>query len=93
MPKSRQQVFYEIENHGLDKVKNWVSGINSTQDRILYDQYIKDYEESSAFERREAREEERLSISRKALLISKIAIISAIIAILLNIITYIWPPN
>ena len=94
MPKSRKQVFDEIRNHGLDKVKNWASKISSSQDKILCDQYIKDYEESLASERREAREEESLSISRKALLISKIAMISAIIAtiiaaiaIILNIIT------
>ena len=44
-------------------------------------------------ERREEREEESLSISRKAFRISIIAIISAIIAIAFNIITYIWPPE
>ena len=67
------------EGDGLNKVKSWVSGMNHVSAPI-YDKYIKDYEESIALERREAREEENLSISRKALLISKIAMISAIIA-------------
>ena len=92
MTISRQKVFDEIERFGLDAVKKRVVTINQTV-APKYDEYIKDYEESTALERREAREEESLSISRKAFRISIIAIISAIIAIALNIITYIWPPK
>jgi len=52
----------------------------------VYDSHIKYWEEFQVSKRREDRESESLSISRKALFISIGAIIIAIIAIILNII-------
>lgn len=63
MPKSRKQVFDEIKNHDLDKVESWIPKMD-TASALKYDKYIKDYKESLALERQEAREEESLSISR-----------------------------
>ncbi len=96
---SYQKVVDEIKEHGIDAVKKRVETINRTV-ASDYDKHIKTYEESEALKRREAREEESLSISRKARsdsrranIIAISAIIIATSAIILNIITYMWPPK
>ena len=99
MPTTRQEIYDRIKKDGLENVKKSVANMNRVSAPMV-DGYIKDYEESLVSGKREEREEESLSISRKALANSRsatksarYAVIIAIIAIILNIITYIWPPN
>ncbi len=92
MPVSREQVFNDIKKYGIEEVKKKVAEMNPVSAPV-YDSHIKYWEEFQVSKRREDRESESLSISRKALFISIGAIIIAIIAIILNIITYIWPLN
>ena len=91
-PLTQQRVDDDIKKYGLDAVKKSVSKMSQTV-APLYDSLIRNYELSLASERREAREKITLSISRKARRNSNWATIIAISAIILNIITYIWPPN
>ena len=88
MPVTREQVLNDIKKHGLDYVKKSVANMNPVSAPV-YDSHIKDYEEYRVSERREEREVESLSISRKALLISKIAMASAIIATIIAVIAII----
>ena len=91
MPTSRQEIYDRIDKEGIENVKKSVKNMNPTSAPIV-DGYIKDYEESRALERREAREEETLHIARKATHWAISATIIASIAMLITIISYIWPP-
>ncbi len=78
---TRQRVFSEIEEQGLDTIQKSTASMNR-EAATLYDKHIKDYEESKVLERREEREEITLSMSRKALRNSRFATIIAIAAII-----------
>lgn len=100
---TREQILQEIERDGIEAIKSRVDQMNPKK-RERYKEVIAEIESNQVLSRQEEREDESLSISRRALVISKDArnsarsankiaiaamILSAAIAIIIAIIEFI----
>lgn len=67
---TREQIFQEIKRDGVEITKSHAINMNPRK-RAEYEKVIQEFESSEILTRQETREEESLSISRKALTVSE----------------------